>query len=146
MNTSATNHHSGAPAGIVDALRDDVDGPMEALAFGVAERLHFADGEAPLDALATLSLDEITELLTTRMLVERAKGALMVIYEIDADEAFELLEWHSQAADVELRLLASELLKGIPDMTGGFHLGLGAACDNRLFIASERVRATQALP
>ena len=37
----------------------------------------------------------------------------MYVYQIDADAAFELLKWRSQAANVKLRALAVQLLADV---------------------------------
>ena len=34
----------------------------------------------------------------------------MIVYRIDADAAFDLLKWRSQAANIKLRVLAEQLL------------------------------------
>ena len=41
--------------------------------------------------------------------IEQAKGALMVTYGLTADEAFELLRFHSQTRNVKLRAIAAQL-------------------------------------
>jgi PAS domain S-box-containing protein len=45
----------------------------------------------------------------TLAMIERAKGALMVTYGLDADEAFDLLRFHSQTRNVKLRDIAAGL-------------------------------------
>jgi hypothetical protein len=48
-----------------------------------------------------------------RAAIEQAKGALMITYGLDEDEAFALLRWHSQHANIKLRDIAA----GITDRT-----------------------------
>jgi anti-anti-sigma factor len=53
-----------------------------------------------------------------REVIEQAKGALMLVYGMDADAAFELLSWYSQRGNVKLRSLAELLVstarQGVP--------------------------------
>ena len=49
----------------------------------------------------------------TRAAIEQAKGALMITYGLDEDEAFALLRWHSQHSNIKLRDIAA----GITDRT-----------------------------
>jgi hypothetical protein len=42
--------------------------------------------------------------------IDQAKGALMVAYGLTDEEAFNVLRWHSQHANVKLRDLAAELM------------------------------------
>ena len=46
--------------------------------------------------------------------IEQAKGALMVTYGLTADEAFDLLRFHSQTRNVKLRAIAAELTARLP--------------------------------
>jgi len=48
-----------------------------------------------------------------RAAIEQAKGALMITYGLDEDEAFALLRWHSQHSNIKLRDIAA----GITDRT-----------------------------
>lgn len=49
----------------------------------------------------------------SRSAIEQAKGALMITYGLDEDEAFALLRWHSQHTNIKLRDIAT----GITDRT-----------------------------
>jgi len=55
--------------------------------------------------------ESIQRALETRAPIEQAKGMLMVIHGIDADEAFELLRKQSQATNVRLRTVAVNLVE-----------------------------------
>jgi ANTAR domain/PAS fold len=58
----------------------------------------------------------IDEIAQHRATIERAKGMLMVIYDIDAEAAFDLLRWLSQASNVKVRTLCERLcidLRGV---------------------------------
>ncbi|MFG1792553.1 ANTAR domain-containing protein [Nocardia sp. NPDC049149] len=56
------------------------------------------------------------ELLATRAVIEQAKGALMLVYGIDAEQAFGMLRKRSQATNVKLRALAAQLIAEIPTL------------------------------
>jgi AmiR/NasT family two-component response regulator len=48
--------------------------------------------------------------MESRATIEQAKGALMVVYRISADEAFAMLQWRSQETNTKLRALASQIV------------------------------------
>lgn len=54
----------------------------------------------------------------SRAAIEQAKGALMLVYGMDEDAAFNLLRWYSQRSNVKLRDLADTLVtataQGVP--------------------------------
>ncbi|KIA64374.1 hypothetical protein FG87_14085 [Nocardia vulneris] len=49
-------------------------------------------------------------------MIEQAKGALMLAYGIDAEQAFGLLRKRSQATNVKLRSLAAQLIAELPSL------------------------------
>lgn len=49
-------------------------------------------------------------------IIEQAKGMLMVVYGINAEAAFDLLRWRSQEGNVELRLLAEQVVADFVDL------------------------------
>jgi PAS domain S-box-containing protein len=51
----------------------------------------------------------VAEIADNQGPIEQAKGMLMLIYGVDAENAFELLKWRSQEANVKLRLIAEQL-------------------------------------
>ncbi|MFI6871534.1 PAS and ANTAR domain-containing protein [Nocardia sp. NPDC050406] len=56
-------------------------------------------------------LDEtLPELFQARAVIEQAKGVLMLIYRINADQAFRVLRWRSQETNTKLRALATQLV------------------------------------
>lgn len=57
--------------------------------------------------------EAIQRALQTRAPIEQAKGVLMAIHGIDADEAFDMLRRHSQNTNVPLRVVAAEFLQKI---------------------------------
>jgi hypothetical protein len=56
-------------------------------------------------------LDEaLPDLFENRAAIEQAKGVLMYIYRVSAEQAFRVLQWRSQETNVKLRALAKQLL------------------------------------
>jgi PAS domain S-box-containing protein len=58
--------------------------------------------------------ENLPELVEARAVIEQAKGALMVVYGIDVDRAFDVLIWRSQDLNVKLRVVADELVAALP--------------------------------
>lgn len=55
----------------------------------------------------------------TRADIEQAKGALMLVHGITAVDAFAVLQWHSQHANIKLRTVARMITDGISTPTAG---------------------------
>jgi hypothetical protein len=59
-------------------------------------------------------LDEaLPDVLESRAVIEQAKGMLMAVYRISADQAFHILQWRSQETNTKLRLLAKQLVSEV---------------------------------
>lgn len=88
----------------------------------------------------------VTEIAVNRAGIEQAKGALMYVYRVDADAAFELLKWRSQETNVKLRALAEQLLADIRTLKPDDDESLPsrAAFDQLLLTAHQRVKAGNA--
>lgn len=54
--------------------------------------------------------DSLPELFEARAAIEQAKGVLMVVYRLTADQAFDLLQWRSQQTNTKVRALAAQLI------------------------------------
>ncbi|RDI55867.1 PAS and ANTAR domain-containing protein [Nocardia mexicana] len=61
----------------------------------------------------------LPELYEARAVIEQAKGALMLVYGISAEQAFRVLTWRSQETNVKLRALAQELTRQMVGLGGG---------------------------
>lgn len=61
--------------------------------------------------------DSLPQVLESRSAIEQAKGALMLVYGVDADAAFELLMWRSQQTNTKLRALAAQLVADLGTIT-----------------------------
>nr|WP_234010056.1 PAS and ANTAR domain-containing protein [Mycobacterium colombiense] len=53
---------------------------------------------------------ELPDLFESRAAIEQAKGVLMSVYRVSAEQAFRVLQWRSQETNVKLRALAKQLL------------------------------------
>jgi ANTAR domain/PAS fold len=83
----------------------------------------------------TAALTAITE---RRSAIEQAKGMLMLVYNMDAGAAFELLKWRSQDSNVKLRRLAEQI---VTDFSGVPHDGTmppQSVYDHLLLTADQR--------
>ncbi|WP_369640034.1 PAS and ANTAR domain-containing protein, partial [Nocardia sp. JMUB6875] len=70
------------------------------------------------DTLAAAERDTLNqrlpELMESRAVIEQAKGVLMRMYRISADQAFKVLIWRSQETNTKLRALAEQLITDLP--------------------------------
>jgi hypothetical protein len=74
----------------------------------------------------------VTEIIERRASIQHTVGMMMVIYDLDADQAFELLKWISQTNNVKLRILAEELGSQLPSIARDLTRDLRSACDRVL--------------
>ncbi len=58
--------------------------------------------------------ENVSAFIESRTVIEQAKGALMVIYGISADRAFDVLTWKSQQFNVKVLVVAEELVAALP--------------------------------
>jgi hypothetical protein len=86
----------------------------------------------------------VAEIADNRAVIEQAKGALMYIYRIDADAAFDLLEWRSQVTNIKLRALAEQLLADIRTLRHDESRPSRSAFDRLLLTTHQRVTAKAA--
>lgn len=54
--------------------------------------------------------EAVREIAEKRSVIDQAKGMLMIIYGVDADDAFTLLRWQSQHHNVKLRAVAEQVV------------------------------------
>ena len=83
--------------------------------------------------------EAVAEIAEARGGIEQAKGMLMLIYQITADSAFELLKWRSQEANVKLRVLAERVVKDFLGLTYDEVLPSRAEYDRLLLTAHLRI-------
>jgi len=53
----------------------------------------------------------VADFSTHRAVIEQAKGMLMLIYNIPADRAFDIVRWRSQHTNIKLRSLCEQLIE-----------------------------------
>ncbi|MBL1074132.1 PAS and ANTAR domain-containing protein [Nocardia sp. 2] len=83
--------------------------------------------------------DTLPELYRARATIEQAKGALMLVYGINAEQAFRVLTWRSQETNTKLRTLAQQLVAEISAM-GGTAVELRTRFDHLLLTVHQRMR------
>jgi len=89
---------------LADRMLDD-DGAV------VGTEGYYVDLTDTFDQTRRQALDaSLPELLESRAAIEQAKGALMLVYRIDANAAFELLLWRSQHTNTKVRALATQIV------------------------------------
>ncbi|MEV5361118.1 ANTAR domain-containing protein [Micrococcus luteus] len=69
-----------------------------------------ADDSAAEEAQQDIT-DALGDILEHRVVIEQAKGMLMLIYKTTPDKAFDVLRWRSQETNTKLRDLAERLVK-----------------------------------
>ncbi|WP_454198726.1 PAS and ANTAR domain-containing protein [Nocardia sp. Marseille-Q1738] len=62
--------------------------------------------------------DLLPDLIDARAVIEQAKGIVMFVYGVTADQAFRVLRWRSQETNVKIRTLAEQLVSDIVAMGG----------------------------
>jgi ANTAR domain/PAS fold len=60
--------------------------------------------------------DDLHAILANREVIDQAKGMLMLIYDLNADTAFDVLRWRSQELNVKLHTVARRLIKDLPSI------------------------------
>jgi hypothetical protein len=80
----------------------------------------------------------LPELMASRATIEQAKGALMLVYGITAETAFDLLLWRSQHTNTKLRLLADRVVAELATLEFPAE-GLRRQFDHLLLTVHERV-------
>jgi hypothetical protein len=62
-------------------------------------------------------LDEaLPDLFESRAAIEQAKGVVMAVYRVSADQAFRVLQWRSQETNTKLRALAAQLVNEVASL------------------------------
>src|ERR1700759_990717 len=75
---------------------------------------YYIDLTATFVETRQVALDEaLPDLFEARAVIEQAKGVLMAVYRVSADQAFGVLRWRSQETNVKLRALANQLIAEI---------------------------------
>jgi hypothetical protein len=83
--------------------------------------------------------EAVAEISERRGVIEQVKGILMFVYRIDAERAFEVLRWRSQATNTKLRGLAEQYLVEFASLDYDEVLPTRSACDELLLNAHAHV-------
>ena len=84
----------------------------------VGARGHYIDVTTALKETSRDILDEtLPKLVEARAAIEQAKGALRLVYGMNDEQAFKLLQWRSQENNTKLRALATQLVSELDDLT-----------------------------
>jgi PAS domain S-box-containing protein len=79
----------------------------------------------------------LPEMVAAREVIEQAKGALMLVYGISADQAFRVLTWRSQETNTKLRVVAEQLVAALIEF-GGAGVQTRTRFDHVLLTVHER--------
>lgn len=71
---------------------------------------YYVDLTPTVDQARRDALETLPGMFRSRAAIEQAKGMLMLVYRIGADQAFELLQWRSQHTNTKLRTLATQVV------------------------------------
>lgn len=89
---------------VADRILDDEGQPVGTTGFYIDLSATLAEAER--EALEV----RLPELIESRAVIEQAKGVLMRLYGISAEQAFKVLIWRSQETNIKLRVLAEQLI------------------------------------
>ena len=80
----------------------------------------------------------LPDLFESRAAIEQAKGVLMTVYRVSAEQAFGVLQWRSQETNVKLRALAKQLLAEVGTLPAPAAI-LQSQFDHLLLTVHERI-------
>jgi hypothetical protein len=82
----------------------------------------------------------LPKVIEARAEIEQAKGALMLVYGINSEQAFELLRWRSQVNNAKLRAVATQLVAELDTLTS-VTAALRTEFDHLVLTVHDRIRA-----
>lgn len=130
IDTEGVVHHVLV---VSDQMRDSTGAVVGTAGF-------YIDVTDTVDEERQETIDEtLPEMVAAREVIEQAKGALMLVYGISADQAFRVLIWRSQETNTKLRVLAEELVAALTDF-GGAGVHTRTRFDHVLLTLHERRR------
>lgn len=128
IDTAGTERHVLV---VGDRMRDDSGALIGTTGF-------YIDVSDTAAAARQQALEEaVPEFVAARSVIEQAKGAVMVMYAITAEQAFDVLVWRSQETNTKVRVLAEKLVAGFTDF-GGATVQTRTRFDHLLLTAHER--------
>ena len=132
IDTAGTVHHVVV---VGDRLHDDTGAVIGTTGFYIdITDAHTSDVQDSVD-------EAVAEIAESRAVIEQAKGALMLVYGISAERAFDILIWRSQETNTRLRILAELLVAGFGQCDSGASLRI--QFDHLLLTAHEGALSPQ---
>ncbi|OUS97720.1 PAS and ANTAR domain-containing protein [Rhodococcus sp. NCIMB 12038] len=132
IDTAGTVHHVVV---VGDRLHDDTGAVIGTTGFYIdITDAHTSDVQDSVD-------EAVAEIAESRAVIEQAKGALMLVYGISAERAFDILIWRSQETNTRLRILAELLVAGFGQCDSG--ASLRTQFDHLLLTAHEGALSPQ---
>ncbi|EHB44068.1 PAS fold-3 domain protein [Mycolicibacterium rhodesiae JS60] len=98
----------------------------------------YIDLTTDIDAAQTRISHEVEEIADRRSAIDQAKGMLMLVYNLDDAEAFNLLRWRSQNTNTKLRDLAHQIAADFLSVPHNGQLPAQSVYDNLLMTAHQR--------
>ncbi|WP_067464379.1 PAS and ANTAR domain-containing protein [Nocardia amamiensis] len=86
--------------------------------------------------------DLLPDLIDARAVIEQAKGVVMFVYGLNADQAFRVLRWRSQETNVKIRTLAEQLVFEVTAM-GGALVAQRTRFDHLLLTLHDRATSSE---
>jgi hypothetical protein len=98
---------------------------------------------ATIDGNASIDEQRVTDMLQViterRAIIEQAKGMIMFVYGISADDAFALLRRQSQEHNVKLNLIADQVAKDLVELSRATRLLEQPTSDDLIGTAHRRI-------
>ncbi|BBX47826.1 PAS and ANTAR domain-containing protein [Mycobacterium cookii] len=100
---------------------------------------YYVDLTATFVETRQVALDEaLPDLFEARAVIEQAKGILMAVYRVSAEQAFGVLRWRSQETNTKLRSLAKQLIAEVSTLPAA-SAEVQAAFDHLLLTVHQRI-------
>ncbi len=129
IDTAGTVHHAIV---VADRMLDESGAVV-----GTAG--YYIDLSNTFDETRQEVLDEaLPDLFESRAAIDQAKGVLMYVYRVSAEQAFRVLQWRSQETNVKLRALAKQLVAELGALPAPA-ADLQSQFDHLLLTAHERI-------
>lgn len=110
----SSRHRFVDTAGRVHSVMVVADRVLDDAGTSVGTAGYYLDLTDTVDAVADdathAAMGEAVGAVAARAVIEQAKGVLMRMYRINADQAFKVLVWRSQECNIKLRVIAARVL------------------------------------
>ncbi|WP_309234899.1 PAS and ANTAR domain-containing protein [Nocardia sp. XZ_19_385] len=90
------------------------EGILDAAGTAIGTRGYYIDLNEALETAERATLDAVVpDVVEAHAVIEQAKGVLLLMYSITADQAFNVLSWRAQETNSELRDIAEALIAAV---------------------------------